>query len=39
MDSLSYELLAEKLGISLKSTLQNTAAIIVDSQVSLIRLK
>lgn len=37
MDSLNYELIAEKLGISLRSTSQNTAAIIIDSQVNPIR--
>lgn len=33
MDSLNYELVAEKLGISLRNTAQNTAAVIIDSEV------
>ncbi|XP_031632179.1 thioredoxin domain-containing protein 11 [Contarinia nasturtii] len=32
MDSLVYPLVAEKLGISLKSALQNTVAVIVDGK-------
>lgn len=33
MDSLNYGLIAEKLGISLKSVAHNTAAVIIDSEV------
>lgn len=33
MDSLSYGLVAEKLGISLRNVAQNTAAVIIDGQV------
>lgn len=32
MDSLNYELVAEKLGVSLKNAAQSTAAVIVDGQ-------
>lgn len=34
MDSFTYELVAERLGITLKDTEQNTAAIIIDSEVN-----
>lgn len=33
MDSFNYGLVAEKLGIPLKSVVQNTAAVIVDGKV------
>lgn len=35
MDSFSYGIVAEKLGVDLKHAVQNTAAIIVDGQVYL----
>lgn len=36
MDSFTYELVAERLGIMLKDTEQNTAAVIIDSEVNVI---
>lgn len=36
MDSFTYELVAERLGITLKDTEQNTAAVIIDSEVNAI---
>lgn len=37
MDSLTYELIAERLGIELKESEQNTAAVIIDNEVGIIR--
>lgn len=34
MDSFTYELVAERLGITLKDTEQHTAAVIIDSEVN-----
>lgn len=36
MDSLTYELVSERLGIKLNSSNQNTAAVIIDSQVCIL---
>lgn len=33
MDSFTYGLIAEKLGISLKTSVQNTVAVLIDAQV------
>lgn len=39
MDSFTYELVAERLGITLKDADQNTAAVIIDSGVSTAQIR